>query len=263
MSIPDFTVVLGIDDKHLDQLAWVWPTWRRYKPSTFDRPVIVFYDKASVTKRKIIDLLGTSINLVAWPPDGVVFSGDGSDKWNNPQRHKMLTGFVYAAARFVETPYFLKLDTDVVAIGNDDWIKSEWFDGSPTIISHKWGFSRPPDLMVRLDDWVAQHKNKLPELAIKKPLNLVPLEGWDRVCHKRINSWCGFFDTRFNCRAAEWATLTCGQYQLPVASQDSYLWYVAERLGLKVVYLNMKKNTGWQQWSTFENVRKYSEEAMK
>jgi len=262
-DIPDFTVVLGVDRKHLEQLSWVWPTWLRHKPSMLDREVIVFHDQ-DVTWEDIVRITGRDLidGFVPWPPPHTEYSGDGSDKWNNPQRHKMLAGFVHVPDVFVTTPYWLKLDTDAVAVGEDEWIKSEWFQDNPAIISHKWGFSRPPDIMERLDEWVEKNDWRLPELASRKPLNLKANPGWDRVCHKRIGSWCGFFRSDFTRQTARWARETCGPWQIPVASQDSYFWYAAKRMEEPIIYLNMKRGTGWQLWSTSANVRKHAEEAM-
>jgi len=56
--------------------------------------------------------------------------------------------------------------------------------------------------------------------------------------------------------------LSNGIFQLPVSSQDGYLWYMATRGGRQVIRANMKSR-GWQHWSTWGNVKKHAEEAMK
>ena len=47
-SMPDYTLVVGVDDYHLRQLSYTWPTWRKCKPSLLEHPMIVFYDREQV-----------------------------------------------------------------------------------------------------------------------------------------------------------------------------------------------------------------------
>jgi len=44
--IPDYTIVLGLDYKHLSQLKLVIPTWKKHKPSLFSKKWIVFIDNS-------------------------------------------------------------------------------------------------------------------------------------------------------------------------------------------------------------------------
>jgi len=54
------------------------------------------------------------------------------------------------------------------------------------------------------------------------------------------------------------ANRTCGVGKMPVPSQDSFLWYLAARMGLKVRRVNMK-SCGWEH----RPVREFSMEALK
>ena len=259
----DFTLVVGVDERHLRQLSWTWPTWKKNKPSLLARPMVVFFDWEQVTAEQIRAVVDhPNLSCVAWPPGDHKYGTEKTDKWNDPQRSKMLAGFVFVPAAVVETPYWLKLDTDVVATGQDDWIDPEWFKSDTVIVSHPWGFTRPPNQMLELDEWVYNNLYELNSLWIHSPLNLAPKLDEDRVCHPRIISWCAFFNTRFTKICARFAKGTCPPGHLPVPSQDGYAWYVATRLGYDVLRPRMKKR-GWQHWSNDRNVREKSEEAMK
>ena len=264
--IPPFTLVLGVDAYHLKQLSLTLPTWRKCKPSLFDNPIRIFYDREQVKEDEIRSVVQGNQDLlttIPWPMGGVLFDGDGSDKWSNPQRAKMLSGFVYVPGLFVRTPYWMKLDTDVVATGQDDWIDEKWFEDEPAIVSHPWTFTRPPNQMLDMDRWVEKNKEKLPASVVDKPpLNLVPKEGSDRLGHRRIISWCSFFNTTWTNEVARMTALGDGTYKLPVPSQDGYFWYMATRMGRGIVRPHMKK-LGWEHWSTLFNVERRSREVME
>lgn len=262
--IPEYTTVVGVDKNHLEQLSYTWPTWCKHKPHILLHPMIVFYDYRQVSEyqvRRIVD--HPQLALVPWPFPGVEqWQGDKTSKWDDPQRNKMLCGFVHVAARYVKTPYWLKIDTDVVAAAQNEWIDVGWFDGNPAIIAHRWTFTKPPNQMELLDQWAADHMDVLPFMWHTKPLDLHPKPGWDRLSHKRIISWCGFFQTSFTRLCVTAASLTCElPLHLPVPSQDGFMFYMATRLGFPIVSTNLKK-LGWQHWSTMNNVICYSQKAM-
>jgi hypothetical protein len=220
--------------------------------------MIVFFDQQQVNEWEVREVVDhPDLKTVAWPIDGLIWNEEGNgSKWNDPQRAMMLAGFVYVPALFVDTPYWLKLDTDVVATGNDDWIDPEWFDENPAIVSHKWGFTKPPDQMLKMDEWADDKGLQSP------PLNLKPKEGSDRLSHKRIISWCGFFDTQFTLDIAKMTEKPGRKFEIPVPSQDGLLWYMATRVGRKVVRTSMKGSRGWEHWSTWKNVKRRSKEVM-
>lgn len=253
MSSNTYTTVVGVDKKHLEELQLTWPTWRHHKPSILQHPMVVFFDRESLCAADVQAVVDhPNLHVEPWPRrESVVYEG-GDDKWTNPQRYKMLAGYVHVPALVVDTPYWLKLDTDTVATGNDDWIVSSWFDDEPVIISHPWGFTKPADQMIRLDEWAA--KTNFGELRRTSPLNLVPREGWSRISHARIISWCGLFSTSFAQMASQLASMTCGLYKMPVPSQDGYHWYLAKRLGLPIYRTSMKLR-GWEHWSSLHNVK--------
>ena len=251
--IPDYTLVCGVDAKHLTQLKLTFPTWAKHKSSLLDVPMVVFYDYHQVQPHEI-DIDHPRLIKIAWPPAPISYPGNPADKFSHPQRHRMLSGFVHVPALAVRTPYWLKLDTDVVATGIDNWIDEAWFDGNPEIVAHPWGFTKPPDQMQVLDLWVEQCSDELHLLRSKPALEMRHVPGRDRISHPRVISWCGFFNTTFTSMSAKWASDTCGPCRIPVPSQDGFMWYVATRLGMKIVRPRMKRR-GWEHWSTERNIK--------
>lgn len=264
----EYTLVLGVDESHLEQLKLVWSTWKRHKPTITDSPIVVFYDR-NMSKRGfdfLLDILGPDectgdFKYVEWPPKGVVHKGIEGSKWYNPQRYRMLSGFVHVPPAYVKTPYWLKLDLDVIATGMPDWIDEQWFEGNPSIISHSWSYTKPAEQMLVMDNWIEENKDQLPAWSHQSPLNLAPKNGSSLVRHKRIISWCAFFSTEFTKLCSQAAERCCGEGQLPVPSQDGYMWYMAERAGFKIKRVNMKSR-GWEHRSSTKNVRQSVERAM-
>lgn len=253
----DFTLVLGVDRTHLNQLELVLPTWRKHKPSLFERPLLIFFDHEQLEPAEIARVTGGRGTAIPWPPRGVTYEeGDG---WKeSAQRYKMLSGFVHVPAQYVNTPYWLKIDTDTIAWGQDDWVPAL---SSNTIIAQKWHFTKPAEQMLKLDEWAARHDDLLGSTFAAAPLDLQPLPGWSRLSHPRIISWCGFFNTCFTQHASAVAADTCGEGHLPVRSQDGYLWYMAKRWGLEVQRTDFKSR-GWKHRHTARGIREAVNEAM-
>lgn len=256
--MPDFSVVIGVDRRTLDCLRLVLPTWQRQKPSLYARPWHIFYDSSQVNPDEIRAAapIPTGADFVAWPPAGVAYVRDGLTKWANPQRAKMLAGFVHVPAMVVQTPYWLKIDLDVVAVGCDGWIDPDWFDGNPSIIAPSWGYTKPPDQMQKLDAWVEKYEPLF--LRSTEPLNLIPTPGADTLPHSRICSWCAFFSTEFTKICSYYATQTLGLGQIPVDSQDGFHFYCAKRAGFSIRVIRPKKH-GWHLCSSPAKVRDFVE----
>lgn len=246
----DFTVVLGVDTKTIESFNLVVPTWREHKPSLFLRPWVVFYD--GLTKYDVVNLMISigkehTSTVVAWPPNGVVYPRDNLTKWTKSQRAKMLAGFVYMP-RYVYTPYWLKLDLDVIAASWDDWVDPDWFDGNLAIIAPSWSYSKPSDCMLKMDAWVKKYPDIIHVdglFANTTPLNLKPEPGSDKVIHPRICSWCAFFNTAFTRRCLRAAHDSLGLGQIPIDSQDGFHFYCATRAGYPIRTVQMKRR-GWK-----------------
>lgn len=257
-SRPTFSLVVGVDFKHLRQLALTWPTWKRHKSEMLEWPMIVFYDYQQVEENDIRGVVDhPNLRCVAWPFSGTdqVYPGDGTCKWDSPQRYRMLAGFVYVPAACVTTQYWLKLDTDVLATDQEDWIKSKWFEDNPSIVAHRWGFTKPANQMQKLDEWASKLNGISPMFEGFKPLELRGEPGASKIGHKRIISWGAFFEAAFSRFVASLASRSCGIGFLPVPSQDGYVWYCAKRMGRGIVRTNMKSR-GWKHCSNERNIQK-------
>lgn len=253
----DYTTVCGVDAKHLKQLAMVWPTWKRHKPSLLDHPMLIFFDRQQVDITEINSVCDhPGLLLRPWPPIGIEYTG-GTDKWKDPhpQRKKMLAGFVHVPASVVETKYWLKLDTDTIATGHDNWIDESWFDDSPAIVAQKWKYTKPADQMVQLDMLTDGYMQG-------EPLDLFPKEGSSMLPHERIISWCGFFRTDFSRFCSNTAFEICGPGRIPVPSQDGFMWYCAMRSGQLVRRIDVKSR-GWLHRSTMRSIEEESRKAME
>lgn len=270
--LSELTCVLGVDEKHLKQLAMVWPTWMRHKPELARARFVVFYDwkgDHATNADAIRQVMGAEVPdglLVPWPEQGVVYPAGKDGKWDAAQRVKMLAGFVHVAAQHVKTDWWLKIDTDTIATNSNPWLPTEEEFTNNAIIGQKWGFTKPAFQMAGLDHWAK--KFEVPTFENVRPIcaqfpELVPREPEQgRISHRRIISWCAFFRTSLARTVAEDAAWTLGPGQLPGNSQDGLMWYYATRLGLGVVRKNFK-SCGWLHRSTMDNVKKASVEAMK
>lgn len=256
--------MLGVDANHLTKLNLVLPTWIQNKPHLRDVPWRVFVDGDSVNSINADELLKNllvfkDLRIIRWDPDHDFPRGTG--RWYDPQRQKMLAGFVHIPALEVETPYWLKLDLDVVASGVSDWIDPQWFENDPAIIGHRWGYTKPPHQMEELDNWVkyCQDRGELANLADTPPLDMHPKPDANSLPHKRIISWCAFFNTDFTRFVSESVNRTCNRFTnrpwgLPVPSQDGIMWYMATRMKKQIVRTNMKSR-GWIHCSRESGIR--------
>ncbi len=83
--IPSFTLVVGVDTRHLRQLIWTWPTWKRHKPGLLKHPMIAFFDPDQVEEdeiRKIVD--HPNLHCISWPLDDAIWPKEWTsekDKW--------------------------------------------------------------------------------------------------------------------------------------------------------------------------------------
>lgn len=237
----DFTTVVAVDDEHLKELEIAWPTWRLCRPEILARPLLFICDDRRTDaewseKLSFVDHQDKRIRV--WRSDAPT------------QRERMLSGLVFGTAQWVKTPWYLKLDTDVVAKTHDNWIKSKWFEAdsngrAPVFVASPWGYTKPADAIDRLDEWA----NGKDAFKGTEPLNLIRSDEADRVRHDRITSWCFFGNTEWTKRIAK-----CASGKLPVPSQDTFLWYCAERLGSRYKKVRMGK-LGWNHCGSLRKMR--------
>jgi len=243
---PNFTVCVAVDARTIQQLEQVFPTWMRFRPGLRDRPWVAICDttahKLDWWQGRLGKLKLPNLSRIGWC-------------WGQhlKQRERMLTGFVAVPPLTAQTPYWLKIDTDVVATSDSPWPRPEWFDGEPAIISNAWGYTKPADWPQRLDRWAAD----IAELKDGPPLDLPPpAPGQETIGHRRMVSWCAFFRTDFTKLCAR----LMGQ-RLPVPSEDTFHWYIAQRLGETLCPINMQKH-GWATRHSEKGRKKLIEEVM-
>jgi hypothetical protein len=214
----DFTTVVAVDEQHVPELLAVWPTWAQFRPEILQYPFLLICDA---------NLGDTQIAALTSHLNHPQLRAEKWEMPHVPQREKMLSGLVYIPARHVETPWYLKLDTDTIALKPAQWIQENWFQPDergrdPVFIGHSWGYTKPPDAIQRLDDWA----DTVSELRQYPRLNLVPNPGWSLVRCRRVTSWLLFGRTDWTREMAAYSP-----DRLPVPSQDTYLWYCAARRG--------------------------------
>jgi hypothetical protein len=233
MTINDITLVLGIDKQHLSELKWTWPTWIRFKPEIKEMPTLVFYDPDQVNPERDVDFLKRQphIRFVPWTLG-----------FDCTQREKMITAWLHIPAKEVKTSWYLKLDTDAIAVKAGGWIDWSWFAPNsrgqePVFVSPPWEFSKPRYVIDLLDNW----GDSVPSLKPFKRLDIPYSSQKKVVFHPRIISWLFFCKTTWT---REMVAFLGKQGRLPYPSQDTYLFYCAKRSGQYYVRVPMNQY-GW------------------
>lgn len=229
MNVADITLVLGVDARHLEELRWVWPSWMQHKPELRNMPAIVFYDASQVHPGQA-GFVDRDLS-VRWVP------------WEMPsarsQREKMLSGFVHIPATEVKTPWYLKLDTDVLATGAGTWLKPQWMQpdergDNACFVSSAWGYGKPRYLIDLYDDW----GDSVVELREFPRLNIPYSSTARRVYHRRIISWFFLGNTEWTRQVAGFIDAT---QRLPYPSHDTYMFYCAARTKKRMIIERMKR----------------------
>lgn len=215
------TVVTATDAAHLRQLEVTMPTWRRNRPEMGDMPFLVIYDRDEVNEARVRDVFaGTwrrmpNLTCVPWPPVGLEYAN---------QRGKMLAAYVHVPPEYVRTRYWVKVDTDVIAVHHDPrWIPLDFFGSRNVIAAPRWGYTKPANQMALLDEW----GDGVPGLQDRPPLNLLYDPAGNKCPHSRFCSWVFWVDTAWSAEVAGY----CQHGWLPVPSQDGYHFYCCARRG--------------------------------
>lgn len=235
--MPEWTTVVGVDRKTLEQLKWSHATWRRNAPELWQQPMLVFYDQQQVAPRDVGFLEHPRLTCVTWPP---------SDCEYESQREKMLCGFVHMP-RLIETTWWLKLDTDAIKLDERPWYEQQWFDQSYVFIGNRWPYTKPAEQMGELDDW----GDRVTGLREHQRLNLEHEPG-ARTCRHpggRLASWIAFFRTDWSRMVADFCVLG----SVPVPSEDGYHFYCAKRRGDPYLLTKFKRR-GWTNISRFNRL---------
>lgn len=207
------TIVTAVNPPYLEKLHYTLPTWS-LKPQFNNCPVIIFHNGFKRPKRSLKwvhkVLKGHNVKLIHWDMDEY----DGN-------RELMLSSFVFGAAAYVETPYFVKIDADAFFTNSQDLFLPNHFKYD--IAGHKWRYTKPGKWLVELDEW-AESKDIDGEVYLSEP-KVNEAKNSKRYGHGRIASWVCLHKTDFVIEAA----MHAGS-RLPIPSHDTYLWYMAQRL---------------------------------
>jgi len=214
------TVVTACDPKYVECLKLTYPTWIKYK-NINQFPMIVYVNGFLDNDSRLNFLRQyKNVKIIHWDMHNV-----------DNHREKMLSCFVFGPARDVTTKYWLKLDADAYATNTKPILQNDM--SQYAICGHKWKYTKPYQWIGQLNEW-----------SINKGLGFVHNIDENNIKHKRYyhnrtNSFVQLHSTEFIKEAAKLA----GD-RLPVPSQDTYLWYVAEGLGRPIKRYNFKKYTG-------------------
>lgn len=255
----EVTVVVGVDAKTLPQLEVSSRTWRLHRPEMYSRmPWVVFYDGDNLAVehgvRRAMDegAIPAGAEVVPWPqclglPKKIKYES---------QRERMLSGFVYVPRVAVRTKWWCKIDTDAVCLRRDTWPDPQWFapderGREPVVVASPWNYTKGVGWIAALEKWGdgTPHIKDFPRLNIPNdPTHM-------RVPHPRWCSWNSFYHTAWSVSVDQ---IVPGG-KLPVPSQDTYHWYVAERMHEHVRKVSMKR-AGWtncpKMHTLVETVRK-------
>jgi hypothetical protein len=261
----DMTVVVGIDQRTARQLMVSWRTWALHRPLMWQLPWVVFHDWTSPNglydkdvEHLLKDVMQVpSVTFVRWPP-----KQPGYDTFYKSQREKMLSGFVHVPARHVESQWWMKIDTDALALDSKrPWLEDEWFEPDEegnynAWIASRWGYTKPANQMQILEDWADNNHSlkRWPRVGYEPPA-----PDAKRFSHSRMASWLSFYNTRWTKRASAY---TDTPWQIPVPSQDGYHFYVSARRRDRVHRANMKRR-GWTNCSKIESLQQRAKEVLE
>jgi hypothetical protein len=224
------TVVTACDTKYVEQLAVTFPTWVKYK-DILKYKMIVFVNGMEINDKRLDFLRHDNVKLIPWSmPEA------------ESHREEMLSAFILGAARHVETKYWLKLDADSYATDNNplivNWMITVVFCG------HRWGYSWTEHIKA-LDKWAASNPKLVNSPLWGKPMYEKEHDKGRKYFHptKRTISFIQLQETAFTKKCADLA----GGKKLPVPSHDTYLYYMADRMGLPWRSSNFKARRGFTQ----------------
>ena len=250
------TTVTACDPKYVELLRRTFPNWCKYK-NILRGPVIVFVNGMQLSDSRLDFLrvptgpLG-SVTLVPWeagkdgaPNPLVTVEASGVTDTKVDQRELMLSAFVLGTAKHVKTPFWLKLDSDSFATDDSPLVKES--DFKFVFIGHRWGYSWEKHIRA-LDAWAATRDDLK---WVKPPMYPRGSVSGRRFYHtdKRTISFVQLQNTEFTQMCAAKAGV-----RLPAPSHDTYLFYMADRLGLPVGTDNYKKRRGFDQGKGLDGI---------
>jgi hypothetical protein len=252
----DFTVVVGIDRRSAEQLMVSHVTWWKLRNELWQKPWLIFWDDSPDT-----GLRESEIQRIAQTLD---IKNARFVRWNGPyasQREKMVSGHVFVPAEHCQTDWFMKIDTDAIAVANTEtWPDPAWFSGEFCMIASSWGYTKAKGGGPLGDDIRAwcDALEEFGDQAFKQPrleLSAHISSSGSKIIMRRMASWICFHHTPWVQSMAEKFSSYCGRRRLPVPSHDTSLWYAAERSKQKY-HLQKMNRYGWAVRNGLKAVRR-------
>lgn len=210
----NFTTFLAADREHWPELVVASRSWRRYFPAMWEQPLVIITDDCLPGNETLgvvaLELQHPHLSVI--PPLAC----------GSTQRERMLASLAILPGRFCETPWFLKLDTDTVAAREVTWPLDEWDRSGVEIYASRWSYTKPASWLDRLNAWAVEQG--LPGASL--PVRREETRRGEVARSRRFTSYAMLCRTDVAVRFAG----IVGD-SLPVPSQDTSLWYLAERLG--------------------------------
>jgi hypothetical protein len=215
----DVTIVTAVCPKYIDKFESNYKLWMK-TDGINSRPIICFINGFELGDERL-SFMGNNVNRVKWDMPTA-----------DTHREEMLTAFILGVKGRVKTKYWVKLDGDVTPKFKDTPLGEtlhlqDYQDYQ--VVAHKWGYTKPGKWICDLEEWA----ETVPELKGTDRLftdkELEEALNQKRYGHPRFCSFICVHETAFVNQIAEIA----GD-RLPVPSHDTYLWYMADRMGKKV-----------------------------
>lgn len=260
------TVVVGLDEATIRQFVVSSPTWLKFHPELYKCEWLVFFDgRTSWTSKdlraKLGYLLPDHAQVVPW-------AAESSRVEYETQRERMVTGFVFMPAIYCATDYWLKLDTDAIAVDDsapvweESWFERDASGRSPVIIASPWGYTKAKGGGGSIEDW-ARSLEEAGDLLTGCPrLGLDQHIAGKKIKLGRICSWMALFDRSWTAHAAAHAQVVSGgRCRLPVPSEDTWHWYYAARRGDRIERVRFGRR-GWTNVPHYDDLRRRVAELM-
>lgn len=228
----DMTIVTAVNPAYAERAAKNIKLWME-TPGLKEQKFIVFVNGFKGAKdRRFLNL--PNVEVIRW-----------DYPFEATARETMLASFVLGTARYVKTPYWMKLDGDAAPIKG----RFEWPDYHKyTVTSHKWGYSKMKGEENPKDHWFNRFDKVFSPNAPMFKTKLDPKADF-HVSHRpgnkhgipmRFASFCHIEKTSFTKRIAKIVNDKCGG-RLPAPSHDTTAWYCATLWKEPVRLMNMKE----------------------
>jgi hypothetical protein len=236
----EFTIVTCVskNGRYLRKFERALGNWHQEKFIS-DNPMIIFaHTNAFRAVRRIVNKFKDNyydIKLI---------------KWSKPEcdtvKEEMLSAFVFGVHEHVKTKYSVKIDCDTHLKEYDEFVLPRKYRRN-VITAHKWRYTKcksDPEYeetgyhwFDRLADWAEQLEDFV-DTQHQYERNIEDR----RYGHKRVASFCCIQKQAFIAHVVDMCNRSgIRKGRMPIPSHDTFLFYVAQRLGRGIGYANFKK----------------------